>query len=93
MAEEFPIEQSPGNRVVFQDTSVDGSLTITVWMDDEPTTSFMENFGGMGTVRIYHTHSALLYHEERIALSSSAIFGPGPTDDEIEKWSTLISIL
>jgi hypothetical protein len=87
--EQLPL---PENDVVFQDISTDGLLTITVWRDSEPETGLMRELGGMGTVRVYDSHSGELYHEERMVLSPSSIFGPGPTGEEAERWSNIVSM-
>jgi hypothetical protein len=87
--EKWPL---PENDVVFQDTSTDGSLTITVRRDSEPETDLMRELGGMGTVRVYNSFSGELYHEERMVLSPTCIFGPGPTGEEAERWSNIVSM-
>lgn len=86
---EFPL---PESNTILLDTSVDGRLTLLVVRDDEPETPLMREFGGMGTVRVYDSKSGELYHEERTVLSPSAVFGPGPTADEVEHWSNIISM-
>ena|SRR3972149_7402945 len=87
------LEHLPESGVVFQDTSVDRSLTITVWLDPGPQTDLMKESGikAMGMLRIYRNQSTELIHQERVSLSNSTDFGPGPTDDEVEYWSDLVS--
>jgi hypothetical protein len=92
MPDKEPRPDLPQREVVFQDTSLDGSRTITVWRDAEPKTELMRELGAMGTVQVYDSLSGELYHDERMALSPSAIFGPGPTDNEVERWSNIISM-
>jgi hypothetical protein len=87
--EQWPL---PKNEVVFQDTSTDSLVSITVWRDSELETDLMRELGGMGTVRVYDSYSGELYHEERVVLSPSSIFGPGPTGEECERWSNIISM-
>ncbi len=92
MHERDASDNKPVGEVVFQDTSSDGSLTIAVWREPEEKTDLMRELGGMGFLRVYDSHTGELYHHERLALSPSAIFGPGPTADEAEHWSNIISI-
>lgn len=92
MPNKEPRPDLPPNEVVFQDTSTDGRLTIAVWWDAEPETELMRELGAMGTVRVYDSYSGELYHEERMALSPGAIFGPGPNDSEVERWANIISL-
>ncbi|MBA3757923.1 hypothetical protein H0X09_03650 [Candidatus Saccharibacteria bacterium] len=92
MSEQRRYEDLPPSRVIFQDTSVDESLALTVWLDNEPETDLMKELGAMGTVRVYDIQSGELYHQERMPLSRSAVYGPGPNDDEVERWSNIISL-
>ena len=85
-------ENLPESEVLFQDTSKDGSLAITIWRDHGHMTELMIENGvaAMGIVRIYSLGSFELLHEERIALSESSILGPGPLAEEVDYWSELI---
>lgn len=85
-------ENLPESEVVFQDTSTDGSLAITIWRDQAQMTELMIENGvaAMGIVRIYSLSSFELLHAERIALSESAVLGPGPLAEEVDYWCELI---
>lgn len=85
-------EPLPESEVVFQDTTKGGALAITVWRDPGPTTPMMEEVGAMGIIRIYDVFNNELLHEERTLLSPGTIFGPGPGQEEVEHWESLIAI-
>lgn len=92
MHENNPAPIQPSGEVVFQDISTDGSLTITVWREGSGADFIAQEFGDMGIIRVYDSYTGQLYHEERVALSRSAIFGPGPNDQEVDRWSNIISM-
>lgn len=85
--ESLPLWES---RVVFQDTTVDGLLTVTVWRDDEPETELMRELGSMGTLRIYDSRTGELYHEERLALSAATLYGRGPSNEDMQRWLNIL---
>lgn len=83
----------PESEVIFQDTSKDGSVAITIWRDHVLLTDLMIEAGAaaMGILRIYDLSSLELLHEERIFLSQASILGSGPTEEEVEYWSNLVA--
>lgn len=85
-------EPLPESEVIFQDTSTDGTLAVTIWRDPTPVTELMieTKVAAMGILRIYSLDSLELLHEERIPLSESCTYGPGPLAEEVAYWSELI---
>lgn len=86
-------ERLPESSLIIQDTTNDGLLTLTVWRDITPQTELMKESGieAMGTLRIYNNVSATLEREERVPLSHGAVYGPGPTEEEVVYWEKLIN--
>lgn len=86
-------ESLPESQLIFRETSVDGSVTVTVWRDAEPITEVMKHIGAMGILTVSSTRNNTIYAQERLPLSPSAIFGPGPTEKEIRRWTIPLSRL
>ena len=85
-------EKLPESRLIFSDTTKDGMLTMTVWLDDDAQTDLMRENGieAMGTLTVYNNLSMLLAHQERVPLSASTVYGPGPTEEDSKHWFDVI---
>jgi hypothetical protein len=85
-------EKLPGSRLIFSDTTKDGLLTMTVWLDPAAQTDLMRENGieAMGILTVYYNKSLLLAHEERVPLSESAVYGSGPTEQDTQIWDQVI---
>ena len=84
-------QKSPVGETVYYETSTDGSVALQVIREDTADDFITHEFGAMGRIIVYDSHSGEVFHEERTAISSQAIFGPGPTQDEANKWYLLVS--
>ena len=85
-------EKLPKSRLIYSDITNDGLLTLTVWLDPSPQTDLMRENGvaAMGNLTVYNNESLMLAHEERVPLSESAVYGPGPTEQDTKIWHRII---
>jgi hypothetical protein len=74
--------------LIFSAITKDGMLSIDVWLDNTPQTDWMCENGieAMGVMTVYNNHRDFLELEERVPLSSSAVNGQGPTEEDEKIW-------
>ncbi|HET9850730.1 MAG TPA: hypothetical protein VFP35_03885 [Candidatus Saccharimonadales bacterium] len=78
----------PVPELVFQETSLDESLLLTVWYDADRYPA--GSTPAVGNLNIYDINSGQLLHAEEVSLSHPDLRRPGPSDEEMEYWSSLV---
>ena len=82
----------PESRKLFDATSPDGSLRLTVWDDSQIHDFNLEGVEILGLLTVSDTTSGNIYHQERVRLSGSTIAGEQPSDDEKQRWANIFSL-